>query len=370
MSTIPKPKIKVKLPTKSLVVEPPKLLRDKKILIHGFNVLINYVEILDPKTASFKARSYADAIKIIGDIPTPEINNYFEVVKAFHDAGKKNPTKVLAKIKEFIDTGSIKEVEEALAIPKVSAVMNLTKIYGIGPKVAMKLHDEYGISTINELKELVYGSSDKILNDKQLIGLSYFDDLQERIPRSEITEFETIIKELAMKISPDIKLSINGSYRRGLATSGDIDVLVTSPKGTTEKYRKQLISSLEKLGIIKETLASGKKKFMGIAFLSGKKARHIDIIETDPENFPFAVLYFTGSGGFNTWMRGYALSLGYSINEYTISHKDTMAPVSPEEITEKIGKPRFETEEDIFKFLGLEYVSPTERNDTTVGKAF
>jgi DNA polymerase beta len=248
--------------------------------------------------------------------------------------------------------------------------MNLTKIYGIGPKMAMKLHEEHGITTINELKEVVYGSADKILNDKQLIGLSYFDDLQERIPRAEITEFETIVKEMAFKISPDIKLSINGSYRRGLATSGDIDVLLTSPKGTTEKYRKQLIINLEKVGIIKETLASGKKKFMGIAFLSGKKARHIDIIETDPDNFPFAVLYFTGSGGFNTWMRGYALSLGYSINEYTISHKDTMVPISPEEISKKIGKVRFEEESDIFKFLGLEYVPPTERNDTTVGKTF
>ena len=43
---------------------------------------------------------------------------------------------------------------------------------------------------------------------------------------------------------------------------------------------------------------------------------HLDIIETTKEDYPFALLYFTGSGPFNVKMRKQALSLGYSLNEY------------------------------------------------------
>ena len=51
--------------------------------------------------------------------------------------------------------------------------------------------------------------------------------------------------------------------------------------------------------------------------------RHLDIIETTPGEWPFAVLYFTGSGGFNIKMRRHALSMGYTMNEYSLKNKST-----------------------------------------------
>ena len=109
-------------------------------------------------------------------------------------------------------------------------------------------------------------------------------------------------------------MSINGSYRRGVATSGDIDILITSTKAgdDTSELRKKLIKKLKKRKIIIETLAGGKKKFMGIARLKDegyKIARHVDIIDTSKEQYPYAQLYFTGSGGFNSMMRAHALTL-------------------------------------------------------------
>ena len=53
-------------------------------------------------------------------------------------------------------------------------------------------------------------------------------------------------------------------------------------------------------------------------------------------NFPFAVLYFTGSGAFNAKMRGNALKLGYSLNEYCLSDKDTKVEISPKVIKDKV----------------------------------
>ena len=203
--------------------------------------------------------------------------------------------------------------------------------------------------------------------------MTYHDDLQKRIPRQEVDNYNLVLKKICQKISPHLVMSINGSYRRGLSTSGDIDLLITGPSGTTENLRKNLIEALKKEGIIKEVLASGKKKFMGIVKLEKYGytiARHMDIIDTEPETYPFAVLYFTGSGGFNSMMRGIALSKGYSMNEYCLSDKKTKKPIDSLVIEQKIGKTQFETEKDIFDFLDMEYVEPNLRNNTTISKLF
>ena len=59
-----------------------------------------------------------------------------------------------------------------------------------------------------------------------------------------------------------------------------------------------------------------------VRITSDYPVRHIDIIVTDPKSYPFAVLYFTGSAGFNIKMRQHALQKGYSMSEYGISKKN------------------------------------------------
>lgn len=343
-----------------------KTVTDHKInIVRNFKIMINKVMANEEKNATFKIRGYTDALKILNDYEGP-ITNMDIVIQLFQLAGKKNPKKTLAKIEEIITTGQLASAEAAKSDPKVIAVTNLTKIYGVGNKKALSLCSEFGVTTVQGLKDL-YASDSSVINAKQAIGLNYYDDLDERIPRDEMIKYDYILTNIAKKEFPHLELSINGSYKRGLPTSGDIDVLVTSD-GNTEQDRKAFIARLKELGIIVETLANGKKKFMGISKIEGGKNRHIDIIDTTRESYPFGVLYFTGSGGFNARMRGHALKQGYSINEYGISHKKTKKPVSSEEIMEKIGKPMFETEKDIFDFVGMEYVHPTERKGLTLSK--
>ena len=194
-----------------------------------------------------------------------------------------------------------------------------------------------------------------ILHNKQQIGLKYFTDLQKRIPRKEMLDYETLLKQ----VDPSLKLSINGSFRRGAKTSGDIDVLING----TQKNRNDFIKVLKESGNMVETLANGKKKFMGIIKLPNYKTyRNIDIIASDDKSFPFGVLYFTGSAKFNTEMRNIALAQGYSLNEYDFTHKGTKKPLTKREIFEKIGKEQFENENDIFKFLNMKYVKPQDRD--------
>ncbi len=361
----PKKSTKVKTPVQETAINQPIEIipRPKKDLISKFQVLIYKANADNEKTAVFKVRQYEDIIKILNTYPNSMIDSLKSVEDWFHEHGKKNPTKILQRIDEYLKTGEILEALDALKDKKVSSVMDLSAIYGIGPAKAIQLFEKYGVSTVAELEEL-YKKDSKVLNDKQAIGLKYHYDLIQRVPRSEIDEYSSIIDKITKSISKNMEWSINGSYRRGHATSGDIDVLISSKDGKEAEYRSKLREELIKMGIVKEILASGDKKDMLITKLKDSSiSRHVDLMSTSIDSYPFAVMYFTGSGPFNVLQRNHALRMGYTINEFTIAHKDTKLPISSEEIKKKIGKTSFKTEKDIYDFLELEYVEPNQRDD-------
>lgn len=333
----------------------------KEEIIENFNFLIIKANTLEEKGASFKTREYNDTIKAIKQFPN-KISNIREVEKILIEFGKKNPKKTLIKIQEIISTGKLSEVEEAKKNPIIEAVRNLTKIYSIGYKKAKLLYSEYDIKNVEQLRDK-FKEDTSILHGKQKLGLKYYDDLNKRIPRSEIELYEKKLRMYACEVDSSIKLSINGSYRRGHKDSGDIDVLITSDSENTTNLRLKFIGYLKKKMMIVDTLANGDKKFMGITRLSeSHNFRHMDIIETDTKCYPFGILYFTGSGGFNARMRQHALNSGFSLNEYCLSDKFTKLAISSELIFSKIGKYEFKEEKDIFDFLNMKYVEPNLRD--------
>lgn len=332
-------------------------------IIQELEYIIYNIQLKNEKNGPFRIRQYNEMIKNINNFPGEHIPSYQSFIDFYHSLTTKK-SKILDKIKEYFDTGVIKESEKAKINPKIQCIINLTKVYGIGPKKSLELYDNYKIVNVEQLK--LYEKKDtSIINSKQKIGLEHYYDLNERIPISEMKIYDKVLRQVCNEISPSIIMSINGSYRRGLSSSGDIDLLITSKTQDTQEIRNKIINQLTKIGIIKETLANGKKKFMGIVQLEMHgytKSRHIDIMDTKPEHYPFAVLYFTGSGTFNAYMRGIALKKGYSLNEYCLSDKITKLEITKEIIYNKIHKNFFETEEDIFQFLDMEYKDPTQRN--------
>ena len=182
-----------------------------------------------------------------------------------------------------------------------------------------------------------------------------------RIPRNEIERFD---KEFASSFDKATELAgaddsskyeIVGSYRRGAKTSGDIDVIITSKNANVFV---EFVDDLKRKNMIIEVLSRGKTKCLVIAKLpDAEHARRVDFMYTSPEEFPFAILYFTGSKAFNTVMRGYALRLGLSLNEHGMYTK-----AKGEEKGEKIDK-IFVDEESIFSSLYLKYKLPEQRID-------
>ena len=296
----------------------------------------------------FKARAYKKAQETImaypGDILKPSD------LKGQPGIGDT----IMEKLNEYVTTGKLRLLERE----KDNPINILAEVYGIGAVKAKELVDK-GIKSIDELRE----RQDELLNDTQKIGLKYHEDIMRRIPRAEIAKYEEIFnadfKKVLSRFSPDTvsesRFEIVGSYRRGALDSGDIDMIITS---TDKNVFKTFIDMLIEQKIIVEVLARGPTKCLVITRLSGEPyARRVDFLYASPEEYPFAVLYFTGSKNFNTVMRARALNLGYTLNEHEMSNMGEKKKKG-----EKVAH-IFKNEKDIFDFLGLEYKKPEERVD-------
>jgi NAD-dependent DNA ligase/DNA polymerase/3'-5' exonuclease PolX len=296
----------------------------------------------------FRARAYQKAqetiMQINDDITTPA------QLKGKPGIGDT----IMEKLNEYVKTGTLRILERE----KENPINIIGEVYGIGPKKAKELVDS-GITTIAQLRE----KQDQVLNDTQKVGLNYYEDILKRIPREEIDQYDVIFKDVFAKVAglgSDAKFEIVGSYRRGAKSSGDIDMIITSKTG--EVFRK-FVDELVKQKIILEVLSRGDTKCLVIAKLPGvTEARRVDFLYTSPKEYPFSVLYFTGSKIFNTVMRGRALALGFSLNEHGMSK---MQPKIKGEkaVKGELVPNEFKTESDIFDFLGMVYKKPEERID-------
>ena len=245
----------------------------------------------------------------------------------------------LSHAREYLEKGTLDIIEAERFNPENI----LSDVYGVGPKKAKELVEK-GVTSIAELRK----RQDELLNKVQKTGLKYYEDILERIPRSEIDKYNEVFKTT---VPSTAKYEIVGSYRRGAVDSGDIDVIITSEnKSDFQNFIDTLISKR----IILEVLSRGDSKCLVIARISTPKyARRVDFLYTSPQEYPFAILYFTGSKSFNTVMRGHALKHGYSLNEHELTVKSSGEKVH--------GK--FVEEKDIFDFLKLQYKTPGERVD-------
>jgi len=300
------------------------------------------------KGEPFRARAYQKAQETL--MSHPDDITSVDQLKGKPSIG----TTILEKLNEFVNTGTLKILERE----KNNPVNILGEIYGVGPKKAKELVEK-GITTIDQLRD----RQEEVLNDVQKIGLKYYEDILKRIPRSEIVDYEKIFIKDFKKVVVEVgkveklggsRLEIVGSYRRGSETSGDIDVIITSDNPSVFV---KFIDELIKEKIILEVLSRGSTKCLVIAKIpSSYAARRVDFLYTSPEEYPFSVLYFTGSKIFNTVMRHEALQMGFTMNEHGL-YKMEGKKKGP-----KVDSV-FKDEKDIFDYLNLVYKTPIERTD-------
>ncbi len=306
-------------------------------IIRNLRILEEYERI---QKNPYKAVAYARVIDNI-ELLDKKIQ-IVEDLKEIKGIGKKIENKII----EFLETGKMHTVENALQDQKYILGKQLLGIYGIGPVKIQELLEI--IHSFDELKNHM-----ELLNEKQKIGLKYYDDLQQRIPKKEGREHLKIIKNSIKHITKykNTVFEMVGSYRRKAKDMGDIDILIKEdPKFNLSNF----INYLQDTGYIIEILASGKNKFMGICKLSADlPARRIDILVAEPTYYYFALLYFTGSYNFNIYMRRIALQKGLSLSEYGFKDLKTQKLMDTSE--------SIKSEEDIFNYLEIPYVMPDKR---------
>ena len=324
------------------------LMKNKRFNEEFINILSELTDIMTSKGEPLRAKAYRDAMEQIIKYQD-DINNanQLEGVKGI---GKT----ILTKLNEYIETGTLQILEKERNNP----INVLTKVHGIGPKKAKQLI-ELGIENVVDLKNKQNESEiEKLLTDNIKLGIKYFNDIEKRIPREEIEKYKSILDELFNENTELIntKYDIVGSYRRGNKTSGDIDIIITNTNDNKEIF-KTFIDILIEKNIIIEVLSRGKVKSLTICKLPNEIPRRVDFLYSPPDEYYFALLYFTGSKVFNTLQRQKALDLGYTLNEHGL-HKINKG-VKGDKVNQN-----FTSEKSIFDFLEMEYCPPEKRNDT------
>jgi DNA polymerase/3'-5' exonuclease PolX len=289
----------------------------------------------------FKQRSYATAIKAVQAWPPIASAEDIPAAVKGDGIGKE----IRKKIERIVTDGGL-DISEAVRTT-AAALELFQNIYGVGPKKAEDLI-KAGFTTIADLR-LAATETPKLFTKNQHIGLRYYEQLLERIPRAEM---DAHAAQLMATKPAALEGVIVGSYRRGRPDSGDIDMLVRTTSAAVDAGAalKEYVVALTTAGYIKEILALGPSKCLAISQLPGKSARRLDLLVTPPEEFPFAVFYFTGSDTFNVAVRSHALTRGYTLNEHALTRVSDGTPVKG-----------IKTERDIFAVLKLVWREPPDR---------
>jgi DNA polymerase/3'-5' exonuclease PolX len=262
----------------------------------------------------------------------------------------------IRRIKEIIETGKLSEVKITESDKQyLNMITELEDVYGIGRKTAYNLFKEYKIKSITELIDKV-NKKEILVSENIIKGLKYVNNLDVKIPSSEIAEIHEYLLDLMFKIDINLFGTICGSYRRLKDTSGDVDFIIIHQDYKTNEdklkinYLDVVIKKLIEDNFIIDSLTRTdvRTKYMGIFKWKNSMPRRIDIRIFPLESYYSAILYFTGSKDFNRQMRLNAISYDYTLNEYGLyDENNKMFKVN--------------SEKEIFDILNMEYITPDKR---------
>uniref|UniRef100_A0A3P8TSG7 DNA polymerase lambda n=1 Tax=Amphiprion percula TaxID=161767 RepID=A0A3P8TSG7_AMPPE len=300
----------------------------------------------------WRALGYSKAVNALKSYHKP-VTSYQEACQ-IPGIGKR----MADKIDEIMESGHLRKLDHiGEAVPVLELFNN---IWGAGAKTAQMWYQQ-GFRTLDDICTKAH------LSSTQKIGLKHYDDFLDRMPREEAAAIEKVVKVATQTIDPALVAMACGSYRRGKATCGDVDVLISHPDGKSHKgVFSKILQSLHDSGFLTDDLVSHEengeqKKYMGVCRLPGPDQRHrrLDVIVVPYNEFACALMYFTGSAHFNRSMRALAKTKRMSLSEHSLN-KDVVRQGS---VKVHGGTPLpTRTEKDVFNLLGIPFRLPYERD--------
>jgi len=255
----------------------------------------------------------------------------------------------------FAETGSM-PVLEALQEKVPVGLIKWLDISGLGPKNILKIHEQFGITEVDELKELIEnGELAKLPGlggksaEKIAKSIEWMEKFDERCRLDEATNIAEAIFESLKELDGVQKIEVAGSLRRAKETIGDIDILIAA----VEDHIPNLFEVFTTHERVTEVLGKGDTK----SSVRTKEGRQVDLRIVKEEHFAAALMYFTGSKKHNVVMRSRARDRGMSLNEYGLYDL-----LENGETNWEAPHP-IKKEADIYKLLGLNWVPPELRED-------
>ncbi|WP_406365669.1 DNA polymerase/3'-5' exonuclease PolX [Streptomyces sp. NBC_01546] len=293
---------------------------------------------------AFKARAYEKAARAVGGYPQDVSTLDAKGLREIPNVGRS----VADKILEYLRTGRMPFVDEARAsVP--AGVRELIRIPGLGPRKAMLLYEELGITSVDQLVDAIRQERLRDLKgfgerteDNILHGISVLQKAGEgRILVSAAMEVaEQLVAELS-DIRGCVRCAYAGSLRRMKETIGDVDILVAARRSAP------FMDALTAHPHTAEVIAHGEKK-TSVRTTIGLQ---VDLRVLPPASWGAGLQYFTGSKAHNIRTRELAVRQGLKLSEYGLFDTE-----SGESVTS-------ETEEAVYAALGLPWIPPTLRED-------
>jgi DNA polymerase (family 10) len=292
----------------------------------------------------FKIRAYRRAAHLMETLSTDVVS----LVEAGEVSQLEGIGSALAaKITEYVHTGRMQALDE-LRREVPSSLTELTRVSGIGPKLASRLFKELGIRDLAGLEEAL--AQQRLRGLKGLgpkteaniaTGLKEMAGHRERRPLPEALSMANELLSGLRSLSVVHRAEAAGSIRRRRETVGDVDIVVaTDDHGSVRHY-------LTHLTLVERVLAGGDTK-VSVMLHGGLQ---VDVRMVPPAAFVSALHHFTGSQAHNVALRSLALEQGLSISEYGILCQETKKRYEPP------------SEEEFYALLGLPYIPPELRED-------
>lgn len=258
-------------------------------------------------------------------------------------------------IRSYAETGKI-GVLESLRERIPEGVIKWLDISGLGPKNIAKIHQELGISELNELKEACQDGRVAELDglgeksaQKILKSIEWMEQFDERCRLDQAVAIaEPMFNFLKNKEGVEA-IEIAGSLRRSKETIGDVDILI----GAQEQHIDALFDAFVNHDLVVEVLGRGDTK----SSIRTEEGRQVDLRIVKPEQFPAALMYFTGSKEHNVVLRQRARERGLSLNEYGLFKLDDNGNTNFDAPID------YSSESDIYQKLDLNFIPPELRED-------
>ncbi len=161
--------------------------------------------------------------------------------------------KIANLFREWRDNDGHIQAVEAIENDEVLTVLRLFwEIWGVGATTAREFYFDRGWRDLDDIVEHGWHTLQRV----QQIGVKYYEEFLERIPRSEVESIAAKIVEHARRVTDnDIVYCIVGGYRRGNKDCGDVDVIISHrDESLTLGLVKDIVASLETEGWITHTL--------------------------------------------------------------------------------------------------------------------